>query len=106
MFPRRGGGCGDRSRIGYGIEFEPLQFVILDEDGNTKKSGRREHIRESGFQGNWTTEEIAEFAAARKHLIPNLYTLGFAQIDVSDRAEISLKELAARRQIEALERVC
>jgi hypothetical protein len=28
------------------------------------------------------------------------------QIDVSDRAEISLKELAARGQIEALERVC
>jgi hypothetical protein len=32
--------------------------------------------------------------------------LGFAQIKMSDRTEISLKELPARRQIEALERVC
>jgi hypothetical protein len=31
--------------------------------------------------------------------------LGFVQIEVSDRTEISLKKLAARRQIEAIERV-
>ncbi len=53
-----------------------------------------------------TTNEIGELAAAREHLLPNTDTFGFAQIEVSDRTEISLKELTARRQIEAVERVC
>jgi len=92
--------------IGHGIEFQPLQLVILDEDGNTKKTGGRKDIRECGFQGNLTTDEISELAASREHLIPNFYTLSFAQIEVSDRTKISLEKLAARRQIEALERVC
>jgi hypothetical protein len=52
-----------------------------------------------------TTDETAELAAACEHLIPNLHTLSFMQIEVSDRTEISLKELAARGQIEAFERV-
>ncbi len=94
-----------RQGIGHGIEFQPLQFVILDKDGNTKKTGGREDIRKRGFEGNLTTDEIGKLAATREHLIPNLYTLGFAQIEVSDRTEISLKELASRGQIEALERV-
>src|SRR5467141_4608924 len=95
-----------RQGISHGIEFQPLQVVILDEDGNTKKTGGRKDIRESGLQRNLTTDEIRELAAAREHLIPNFYTLSFAQIEVSDRTKISLEKLAARRQIEALERVC
>src|ERR1700687_2767954 len=92
--------------IGHSIEFQSLQLVILDEDGNTKKTGGRKDIRTCGFQRKLTTHEISELAAAREHLIPNLYTLSFAQIEVSDRTEISLEKLAARRQIEAFERVC
>jgi hypothetical protein len=46
---------------------------------------------------------FAEFAAARKHLIPELHTLALAQIEMSDRAEIALQELPARRQIKILE---
>src|SRR5712691_8550239 len=91
--------------IGHGIEFQPLQLVILDEDGNTKQARGREDIRQCGFQRNLAADEIGELATARKHLIPNLHTLGFAQIEVSDRTEISLKELSTRRQIKALERV-
>jgi len=33
------------------------------------------------------TTEISELAAAREHLIPNFYTLSFAQIKVSDRTK-------------------
>jgi hypothetical protein len=32
--------------------------------------------------------------------------LVFAQIEMSDRTEVSLEKLATRRQIEAFERVC
>jgi len=92
--------------IGNGIEFQPLQFFILDEDGNTKKTRRGKNIGKRGLQGNGTSDEIGELAAARKHLIPDLQTLGFTQIEVSDRTEVSLEELAARRQIETFERVC
>ncbi len=30
-----------RQRIGHGIELEPLEFVILDENRNTKQTGGR-----------------------------------------------------------------
>jgi hypothetical protein len=53
-----------------------------------------------------TTDETGELTAPREHFVPNLHTLGFAQINVRDRAEISLKKLAASRQVEALERIC
>src|SRR2546421_6673374 len=94
-----------RQGIGHGIEFQPLQLVILDEDGNTKKTGGRKDIRECGFQRNLTTQKIGELAASHEHLVPNFDTLGFAQIEVSDRTEVSLKKLAARGQIKALERI-
>src|SRR5713226_10701281 len=77
-----------RQGISHGIEFQPLQVVILDEDGNTKKTEGRKDIRESGLERNLTTDEIRELAAAREHLIPNFYTLSFAQIEVSDRTKI------------------
>ena len=48
---------------------------------------------------------FAQFTAAREHVIPNLHTFGFAQIKVSDCAEIPLQELAARRLIKSIERV-
>ncbi|PYU68482.1 MAG: hypothetical protein DMG49_15940 [Acidobacteria bacterium] len=91
--------------IGHGIEFQPLQLVVLDEDGYTKKTGGGKDIGERRFQRNLTTQKIGELAAAREHLIPNFYTLSFAQIEVSDRAEVSLEKLAARRQIKVLERI-
>src|SRR5258708_18873499 len=53
-----------RQGIGHGIEFQPLEVVILDEDGNTKKAGGREDIRERGFQGNLATDEPGGPAAA------------------------------------------
>ena len=94
-----------RQGIGHGIEFQPLQLVILDKDGNPKKTGGRKDIRERGFQRNPATQEIAELAAPHQHFIPNFNTLRFAQIEVRDRTEISLEKLAARGQIKALERV-
>src|SRR5580658_2430918 len=48
---------------------------------------------------------LAEFAATHEHLIPELYTLSFAKIEVRDSAEVTLEELAARRNIKAFERV-
>jgi hypothetical protein len=93
-------------RVGDGIEFQPLQFFILNEDGNTKKTRRGKDIGKRGLQGNGTSDETGELAAARKHFIPNLQALGFAQIEMSDRTEVSLEELAARRQIETFESVC
>ena len=94
-----------RQGIGYGTQFQPLEIVILDEDGNTKKTRRRQNVRESSFQRNLTTQETGELAATREHLLPYLHTLGFVKIEMRDRAEISLKELTARGQVEAFERV-
>src|SRR5260370_39808325 len=81
--------------IGDGIEFQPLQRVILDQDGNTKQTGGRKDIREGGFERNLRTDEISELAAARENLITNLSTFGFAQIAMSNRMTISLQRLAA-----------
>src|SRR5713226_4435713 len=91
--------------IGNGIQFEFFQFFIFDDDGDAKKSGACEHVHESGFQGNLTARQIGQLTPANEHLIPNLYTLSFAQIEVSDCAEKTLEELSARGQIETLERI-
>ena len=48
---------------------------------------------------------LAEFAATREHVIPELYTLSFAKIEVSYGAEVALEELATRRCIQTFERV-
>jgi hypothetical protein len=91
--------------IGDGIEFQSLQLVVLNEDGNTKKARGGKDIGQRSLERNRTADEIGEFATARNHFIPNLHTFSFAQIEMSDRTEISLKKLAARGQIEALERI-
>src|SRR5260370_24171358 len=92
-------------RIGHGTELEFLQVVVLDEDGDAQETRRGENIRERGFQRNLTTEKSGKLSPANEHLIPDLHTFVFAQIEVSDRTEISLWKLAARRQIEAFERI-
>src|SRR5207237_10073105 len=91
--------------VGRGVESWPLQLVVLDEDGYTKKTGGGKDLGERRVQRTLTTQTIGELAAAREHLIPNFYTLSFAQIEVSDRAEVSLETLDARRQIKVLERI-
>jgi len=81
--------------IGHGIEFQPLQLVILDEDGNTKKTGGRKTSVSAVFKTP-DDDEISELAAAREHLIP-ISTLGF-RADRGERSQkISLEKLAARR---------
>src|SRR5260370_36200625 len=58
-------------RIRHCIQVQPLELVILNEDGNTTKTRRGEDVRKGGPAGARTTEKIGEFAAARKHIIPN-----------------------------------
>ena len=48
---------------------------------------------------------LAEFAATGEHVIPELYTLSFAKIEVSYGTEVALEELATRRCIQAFERI-
>src|SRR5437870_13460835 len=67
-------------RIGHGIEFQPLELVILDEDGNTQKAGSGEDVRKGGPERDWTTDKIDELAPAGKHLSPNSHTCSSAQV--------------------------
>jgi len=92
-------------RIGDGVELEFFQVVVFDEDGNTKKTHSSEDIYQSGDNRNLTIGAIAELAAAREHVIPDLQTLSFAQIQMSDHTEVSLEKLTTRRQIESIERI-
>jgi len=92
-------------RIGDSIELEFFQVFVFDEDGNTKKSRSSEDIQQSGVEGNLTIGAIAKLATASEHVIPDLQTLGFAQIQMSDHAEVSLEKLTTRRQIESIERI-
>ena len=92
-------------RIGDGVELEFFQVFVFDEDGNTKKSRSSEDIHQSGDKRNLTIGAIAELATACEHVIPDLQTLGFAQIQMSDHAEVSLEKLTTRRQIESIERI-
>src|SRR4029077_15609189 len=48
---------------------------------------------------------FAEFPAPGEHLIPKLHTLSFPKIEMRDSFEIPLEKLAARRNVEAFERV-
>jgi hypothetical protein len=48
---------------------------------------------------------LAQLAAAREHLVPELHTLVFAKIEVGYGAKVALEELATRRNIETFERV-
>src|SRR6266850_4640835 len=91
-------------RIGDGVELEFFQVVVFDEDGNTKESRLREDIHQSGDNRNLTIGAIAKLAAASKHVIPDLQTLGFAQIQMSDHAEVSLEKLTTRRHIERIDK--
>ena len=92
-------------RVGDGVELEFFQVLIFDEDGNTKKSQTSEDIQEGGVQRDLAIGAIAELATASEHVIPDLQTLGFAQIQMSDHAEVSLEKLTTRRQIESIERI-
>ena len=44
-----------RQGIGHRVEFQLLQLVVFDEDGNTKKTGGGKDIHESRFQRDLTT---------------------------------------------------
>jgi hypothetical protein len=85
------------------LEF--FQVFVFDEDGNTKKSQTSEDIQEGGVQRNLTIGAIAELATASEHVIPDLQALGFAQIQMSDHAEVSLEKLTTRGQTESIERI-
>src|SRR5882762_8881908 len=68
--------------------------------------------RESISSHNWMTQCIqvwveifTQFTAAREHFVPQLDALRLSQIQVGDGANIALQELAARRQVEAFERI-
>src|ERR1700674_2096195 len=79
--------------VGDGVELEFFQVFIFDENRNTKKTQTSKDIHQSGDQRNLTIGAIAKLAAASKHVIPDLQTLGFAQIQMSDHAEVSLEKL-------------
>jgi len=60
----------------------------------------------SGVERNLTIGAIAKLAAASEHVIPDLQTLGFAQIQMSgSRGSIAGETDHARRQIESIERI-
>src|SRR5690242_3666484 len=92
-------------RIGDSIQLKLFQFVVFDENGDPKKVGGRQNIHERGFQRSWPPEMVAEFAAAQEHVIRELQTLRFTEIEVGDGAEIALEKLTARRSIQAFERI-
>ena len=83
-------------RIGHGIELQGLEFVVFDDDRDTEQTRGGENIHQRRFQRDLTAEMLAQFATAREHLIPKLHALVFAQIEVRDRANVSLKKLSAR----------
>src|SRR5260370_40050244 len=67
-------------RIPHSIDVQPLELVILNEDGNKKKTGRGKDVRKGGPEGDWTTEKICEVAAAGKQCIPKLTPFVFAEV--------------------------
>src|SRR5271155_4560776 len=78
--------------IGDGIQLQLLQFVVLYEDGNAEKAGRRKHVHKSCFQRDLPLHVLTKFAAACEHFIPELHTLSFTKIKVGDGAEVALEE--------------
>ena len=92
-----GQGIGDR------IQFELLEFLVLQDDRHTEKSGSSEHIHKSRLQNNGTARLIGEGPTAIEHFVPDLHTLRFAQFNVTDCAEKALEKLSPRGQVETLE---
>jgi len=55
------------------------------------------------FERDRPTEIFTQFRGGARAFVPQLDALGLSQIQVCDGANIALQELAARRQVEALE---
>src|SRR5258708_12022968 len=91
--------------MGDGIHFEFLKIFVLDDDGHAEETERCQYIQEDRFQGDWASRLIRQNASAGKHFVPDLYTLRFGQLYVTDGSEEALKELPAGGQVETLERI-
>jgi len=90
-------------RIGSGIDLKFFEFLVLHQDGNAKKIRGRENIHHGGLERNGTAEAFGQFAAAREYSLPVFVALRLAEINLRNRAEVLTQELAAHRNIKALE---
>jgi hypothetical protein len=90
-------------RVGGGIELQFSKVVVLHEDWHAEVRRRSKYVNHSGLQRNGLAEGIRKLPATLENLVPILRTNGFAEVELSDRFEKTLQELAARNTVKVLE---
>src|SRR4029077_10919895 len=82
--------------IGNCILLKDLQVVVFNDNRDTEEPCGSEDVHQSGFQRDLTTKIFTQLASTKEHFVPQLDALALAQIEVSDSANVALKELSPR----------
>jgi hypothetical protein len=92
-----------RERVGYGADLKLAVLFVFEDHRNADQASAEEHVHKNRFESNRTAKRFGKLPASSKYLFPELQALGLVQVQMRNRAKVSLQKLTAGRNIQPFE---